>query len=214
MLNQDPKDRFSADLLLKSPWFKDTSKIYSSSCSNRMNLLDIANSRCLNDFQRIILTHISSTTTKFVQWRKLHKSFRTIDNNSDGVISKEELIDAFVKNDISIVNIDEVFNQIDTDGDGYIQYSEFQAAFTKMSDIPEGCLKSVFDSYDKDHDEYIDLEELGEMFETKDEDFDYKIEALMRKIDVDGDEKISFEEFKSYLKSISSILEDKLESNS
>jgi calcium-dependent protein kinase len=206
MLNQNPKDRYNADLLLKSPWFRDTSVSFSSACSNRMNLLDLIHSRKLNDFQRIILTHISSTTTKFVQWRKLHKSFSTIDSNHDGVISKDELINAYVENDISIANIDEIFDSIDTDGDGKIQFSEFQAAFTKMSDVPEDCLKSVFDAYDRDHDEFINLEELGEMFENKDEEFKKKIEFLMREIDDDEDGKISFEEFKTYLQSISNSI--------
>jgi len=203
MLNQNPEDRLNADFLLKSPWFKGTSVSFSSACSNRMNLLDLIHSRKLNDFQRIILTHISSTTTKFVQWRKLHKSFSTIDSNNDGVISRDELINAYLENDISIGNIDEIFDSIDTDGDGKIQFSEFQAAFTKMSDIPEDCLKNVFDAYDRNHDNFINLEELGEMFETKDEEFRNKIEALMREIDDDGDGKISFEEFKAYLYSIS-----------
>jgi calcium-dependent protein kinase len=62
---------------------------------------------------------------------RLRDSFQTIDRDSDGFISKEELKAAFKKmyshlseKDL-IREVDRVFEKADLDGDGMIDYSEW-----------------------------------------------------------------------------------------
>lgn len=59
------------------------------------------------------------------------KAFRQIDTNGDGIISRAEMKKAFESNDSEMMNsskFNELFDKIDKDKSGFIDYSEFLMA--------------------------------------------------------------------------------------
>ena len=65
---------------------------------------------------------------------KLAKMFKSFDKNSDGRLDKDEIQQGYEKlgRMISDEDIDNIFTQIDIDGSGYIDYTEFVAAAIEM----------------------------------------------------------------------------------
>jgi calcium-dependent protein kinase len=71
----------------------------------------------------------------------LYESFKAFDKNSDGKITKEELREGYRKlykhksmEEIDI-EVDKVFKQADVDGNGEIDYSEWQVATINKYDV-------------------------------------------------------------------------------
>lgn len=61
----------------------------------------------------------------------LAKIFKAIDKNGDGKLSKEEIYegyDLFFGKNLNKEDIDKMFDAVDTDRSGYIDYSEFVVA--------------------------------------------------------------------------------------
>jgi calcium-dependent protein kinase len=83
---------------------------------------------------------------------ELSKTFKALDKNANGLISKEELIDGYTKmysNTMSKADIEEeakkLFDTADTDGSGEIDYSEWAVAtVNKKNLLSEEKLKSAF----------------------------------------------------------------------
>lgn len=72
---------------------------------------------------------------------QLYESFKAFDVNNDGKISKEELFTGYKKiykhlNDDQIhVEVEKIFKAADQDGNGEIDYSEWQVATINKYDI-------------------------------------------------------------------------------
>ena len=86
----------------------------------------------------------------------MYKTFKAFDKNSDGKISKEELIDGYktmYKNMDQaeiIAEAEKVFKMADQDGSGEIDYSEWAVAtINKRSILQEDKLRGAFNMFDK-----------------------------------------------------------------
>ena len=65
----------------------------------------------------------------------LQAAFKMFDKNCDGKLDKKEIqmgYENYQQKIISDEDIDKVFGQIDVDGNGYIDYTEFVAAAIEM----------------------------------------------------------------------------------
>ena len=76
--------------------------------------------------------------------------FKEIDENFDGRVSKDELIGAFDRLGIDILNeADEIMNNMDIDGNGFIDYSVLKLTLTKWNEeLKEKNLAKVFNVTD------------------------------------------------------------------
>jgi Ca2+-binding EF-hand superfamily protein len=61
--------------------------------------------------------------------RKLIEIFKEIDLNQDGYVSRDELIDLFVRNNYSLDEVNSIMIKSDEDRDGKICIAEFKKNF-------------------------------------------------------------------------------------
>lgn len=69
-----------------------------------------------------------SNLNKDIDFKNLRDAFRALDKNNSGILTINEIKEAFKESSIAQVDVAKIFNMIDTDHDGMINYSEFLAA--------------------------------------------------------------------------------------
>ena len=83
----------------------------------------------------------------------LAKIFKAIDKNGDGKLSKEEILegyDLFFGKNLDKVDIEKMFDAVDIDRSGYIDYSEFViASMNEKQLLTNEKLQSAFKMFDK-----------------------------------------------------------------
>jgi len=124
-----------------------------------------------------------------------------LDANGDGVLTKEEIREGL--KELNNKDIDQMFEAMDIDGDGFIEYSEFITATLKKNlYLKEERLIDCFELLDKDGDGKITVDELRELMESQNgENHDKAFyELMISEYDKNGDGVIDFEEFVEMMK--------------
>lgn len=100
------------------------------------------------------LNFIGSQLTTKKEREDLSKVFKALDRNGDGHLTRAEIQSGFqrlIGHKVSDHDINEMFNAVDTDQSGYIEYSEFVVACTDRSAmLSDDRLKIAFNMLDKD----------------------------------------------------------------
>jgi Ca2+-binding EF-hand superfamily protein len=125
------------------------------------------------------------------------KMFFELDKNRDGYITRKELKEG-VKHLDEQEGFDDIFEGVDVDHNGAINYTEFIAATldqTRYVTEPRR-MQDVFKVFDKDGDGHIDSEEIRHALSCKDDEALIKI---INECDRNGDGKINFEEFQELM---------------
>jgi len=95
---------------------------------------------------------------------KLASMFKSFDKNGDGRLDKKEIQEGYAKYHKKVVTDEEIntiFQQIDVDGSGYIDYTEFVASAMNQSDLMSGNkLDRAFDLFDNDKSGSISMSEI------------------------------------------------------
>ena len=138
---------------------------------------------------------------------KLAQMFKTFDKNGDGKLDKQEIQQGYEKYNGMIISdeeIDEIFGNIDVDGSGYIDYTEFVASAIDMQNLlTNDKLRRAFDMFDHDGSGSISAEEIKEVLGlTDNEEMNEKIKEIIRQVDENGDGEISIDEFKEMMRAL------------
>ncbi len=99
--------------------------------------------------------------------------------------------------------IDKIFDAVDTDQSGYIEYTEFVVACEKSEELlQEERLNAAFKMFDKDGSGGITKEEIKMVLSESDkyELPDEILTKIMAKVDANHDGVISADEFKTYMR--------------
>lgn len=175
---------------------KQKSKIQSEAITNLKKF------RCRQRLVQVVYTFI---VTKFLNKEKreeLAKVFQSWDRNNDGFLSKSEIKGAFKKYNRLIaatIDFDQLFDMIDQDGSGDIEYQEFLIAATDARSLMNSKnLEAVFDMIDTNSDGYITTNELRAII-NEDDIPDDDITIMIQEADENGDGKISRPEFMSIM---------------
>ena len=135
------------------------------------------------------------------------KLFNQIDLNADGKITQQELYEGLrsrIKSDTLEEDIKKIFQKLDMDGNGFIEYEEFvRAAVSKEKFMGENVLKFAFRFFDKDNSGKIDFEEIEKIFKksvTNKERMEESLYRIIFEADINRDGKISFDEFSNIMK--------------
>jgi len=147
------------------------------------------------------LTFLVNNLNKDIDFKILRDSFRALDKSNTGILSINEIKEAFKESNIPNCDVEEVFKNLDFHHEGRINYSSFLAATVeKHKVLTLNNLWFAFHHFDVDNSGFITEDGLVEVFhrEGKKVQMD-KIHDMMRAADPTGKGKINFEDFTSIM---------------
>lgn len=197
------KFRFSATEALDHPWFKNnTSSTVDQAVLSKTfnNLSHFETNNVLKDAVRTFIATQLMTVEEIKQAKEI---FKALDANGDGKLSKEELITGYsgiMSEDDAIKHVERIMSQVDTDNNGYIEYSEFlKAAVDKDSMMCKKNMKHAFELFDKDGNGKISAVELKEVLQGNEPIDESVWQQVVTQLDVNGDGEIDLAEFEAFL---------------
>lgn len=130
----------------------------------------------------------------------LRKCFEKMDTNGDGVLSAQELQDGLRETGMNDDELMNLLKNIDVDGSGVIEYTEFIAAtYDFQRKLHEDVTWAAFRVFDQDGSGSVtsselkkvlsEREEIGEAFGTS------GVQDLLNDFDANGDGEIDYQEF-------------------
>ncbi len=192
----DPQDRFNAEQVLNHEWVAKLAP-NSYECLINFNLDSMKYYIQANKFKKAVLTFIASRL-KDDEIKSLKDIFTSLDKNCDGFLTFEE-----IKEGCSIlnanINFEEVFNSMDTNKSGCVNYTEFIAATIDQNIyLKNEKLFEAFKSFDKDNSGKISIKEMAIVINAQKDD--YKVlEEVIKKFDINGDGEIDYYEFSNMM---------------
>jgi len=194
----DSNRRPTISELLNTPWVKE-------------NAPNAGNSNLNIDWKKVIkYSKLNLVQKSVINYRAFHMNsneaqefiqmFKLIDENSDGVLTLEEIKNG-LKNckfnlEIKEQDLIKLFNDMDTDKNGLINYTEFIAALMDYEkNIKKEHLIECFQNYDEDHSGKIDFNEFCKILRPQNEDEKKELKNLYDQFDDNGDGEIDIEEF-------------------
>lgn len=192
MLTYDPALRPSAATLLEHEWLKSAQNNPQAVGAVAKDLgTKLGRFVSHQKLKKVALTVIAQQLSDDAI-EEMKKTFAILDKNNDGTLTASEIKDAMVKHKVAIPdNLAEILRQLDTDGSGTIDYTEFIAAtMTTRQYLNRDILWAAFRTFDIDGDGKITKSELKRIIQD-----DQAVASIIKEVDIDGDEEISFDEF-------------------
>ncbi|KAJ0011313.1 hypothetical protein Pint_34418 [Pistacia integerrima] len=129
---------------------------------------------------------------------EMKKVFDKIDSNKDGKISQSEykaILRALGQGNIT-AEVPKIFQAVDQDGDGYIDFKEFMEIHKKGGGVRTMDIQSAFRAFDMNHDGKISAEEIMEILRRLGESCSLEdCRKMVRAVDTDGDGMVNMDEF-------------------
>ena len=187
--------RYTAKEVLAHPWFKNASDVPISSLNfNSEFFIDYVKG---SEIKKISLLFIASRLDEN-EINNLKMSFEAFDKCKDGQISFEELKQGLLQlksNKFTENDAKELFNMIDADQNGKIDYTEFLAStIQKKNYLKNERLFETFCMFDKDNSGTITKEEIINALKAE-KSQEKEIEKYINAVDKYGDGKFVYKEF-------------------
>jgi len=206
LLKMNPRDRYTAEQTLNHEWIKNKAP-KAQGVSLESNFVDnLRGFRSQNKLKKAAL-HIIAGQLNEDQIKALRDTFMALDGNGDGLLTAAEMKTGLAKAGLKEIppDLQQILEDVDSDGSGVIDYTEFLAAtLEKRLYIQDDVCWSAFRMFDKNGDGKISQEELKAVLEN-DEVKDVAgghIAELMKEIDGNGDGVIDFEEFMKMMRGV------------
>ena len=196
----DPEKRITVVEALQHKFFNDlkVSKLKQDDI-NILNNLESFPKR--SKFYQLVVTYLAYNFGDKHLLNEIGKVFNKIDINSDGTLTKDELMKAYKQlgMDADKEKIKEIIDSIDFDKNGYIEYEEFIRVCIPPDQLfTEKNLRNAFEMFDRDDKGFITYSDIVNNGLHVDNTFGQKfIEKLKDDIlnQGDGDEILEFEDF-------------------
>lgn len=174
MLAKDPAQRITAQQCLEHQWFT-SNDIETNHAGHDPALLDsqklqvlrrIKNFRQPKALQIEALTFlVNQSDTSTFDFELLRNAFRTLDADNSGTLQLSEIREAFNELNMSEEEVNQIFERIDFNHDGEINYTEFLAVTVdRRKAITDSNLTFAFHHFDISNSGYITEANLEECF--------------------------------------------------
>ncbi|OAY80091.1 calcium-dependent protein kinase 2-like [Ananas comosus] len=196
MLNSDPKQRLTAFQVLNHPWIKEDGEAPDTPLDNAV-LNRLKQFRAMNQFKKAALRVIAGCLSE-EEIKGLKEMFKNIDTDNSGTITLDELKQGLAKQGtkLSELEVKQLMEAADADGNGLIDYEEFITATVHMNRMDrEEHLYTAFQYFDKDNSGYITKEELEQALKEKGLYDGQEIKEIISEADADNDGRINYTEF-------------------
>lgn len=207
MLTMNPVDRIDAAGALAHPWIKAKAP-NASKAALQSNFVDsLQGFRSQNRLKKAAL-HVIAGQMSEDQVKNLREIFTALDDNGDGQLTVSEIKDGMQKAGIKEIppDLQQIMEQVDVDGSGIIDYTEFLAAtLDKKLYLDEAVVWRAFQVFDRDGDGFISQDELKAVLgDQKMGDLmgQQAIAQLLLEVDTNGDGKIEWSEFLEMMRGV------------
>ena len=188
-------ERYTARQVLDHPWFKNAKTTPLSSLNFDPAFFVDYVKGC--ELKKISLLFIASRLDEN-EIINLKKYFEAFDKCKDGQITFEELKQGLTQlksNKLTENDLKELFNLIDVDKNGKIDYTEFLAAtIQKHNYLRNERLFETFCMFDKDNSGQITKDEILKALNAE-KNQEKEIEKYINAVDKNGDGKVDYKEF-------------------
>lgn len=202
MLRKDPISRISIDEVHSDPWIQNRAhnRVPDKPIATEA-LSNLTKFKAENQLQRVTLNYIVSQLLSNEEIDELRKTFESLDKNGDGKLSMDEVAEGCQLFDIGEgLDVKELMKRCDTDGSGFLDYTEFLTATVNWRNIlSNDRLIAAFKVYDRDGDGKISLSELMNVLGESGMDEKYFSEMIAI-VDKNHDGEIDFDEFRELMK--------------
>jgi len=210
LLKKNPAERPSARECLQNPWLlKVRAKTLSNTAPTEGSLMNLRSFHQGQHFKQAFMTFIATQLLSKEQTEALRKEFQSMDTDGDGKLSREELLEGYCRimpEEKAIEIVNHVMNTADTDGSGFIEYSEFiAAAISHDTLLSKNNLEAAFNACDVDHSGKLSKAELKEMMGGSKVEHEEVWAKLIEDADKDGDGEIDLNEFISIMQQVASL---------
>jgi calcium-dependent protein kinase len=204
MLTKNVLERITAQQVVNHPWVQ---KYINSDQPNKKlatrSFKNLAKFTTSSKLHRATLSYIVNQMMSSQELSKLRDLFSSLDKNGDGLLSVEELAHgASVLSSEITDNLKKIIENVDEDGNGHINYSEFLIAATNwQKKLSRERLQEVFKEFDKDGSGGISVEELVEALGGSSGQSHVFVE-MVKQADTNNDGQIDLEEFIAFMEKI------------
>lgn len=204
LLVLNPAERPTAQEALQDPWILTAPQ--STAASPELissSLQRLSAFRAETKLKQAVLTFINSQVANQTNTRELRETFKRLDRDSNGRLSKEELISAYsqiMSEEEAKTTVENVMQTVDADGNGFIDYSEFiMATMNRHILLSKQNMETAFNMFDKDGSGTITVAEIRAVLGEESLAVHSVWEQLVKDADMNGDGEIDLREFKQLL---------------
>lgn len=199
LLKMNPKDRYSAEEALNHNWIKNKAP-NAASAPLPVKLIDnLRTFRSQPKFKKAAL-HVMASQLGESQIKALRETFLALDANGDGLLTFKEMKEGMGRCGLATIppDLQQIMEEVDSDGSGAIDYTEFLAATLDMKVfMEEDVCWQAFRVFDRNGDGKIDKDELRQVLENSEVQTltERTLTEIMEEADQNGDGQIDFQEF-------------------
>merc|ERR1712032_442629 len=207
LLKMNPKDRYTAQQGLNHAWIKEKAPKATNTNLEQGFVDNLRGFRSQNKLKKAALQCIAGNLEDS-QIKALRETFMALDGNGDGCLTVNEMKEGIQKAGLKDIppDLHQIMEDIDSDGSGVIDYTEFLAAtLDKKLYSQEDVCWSAFRMFDKNGDGKISQDELKIVLgddSVKDacSGSAQAIAKLIQQCDNNGDGMIDFDEFMAMMR--------------
>jgi len=207
LLKMNPRDRYTAEQSLHHVWVKNKAPKAADVAIGAGMVDNLRGFRSQNKLKKAALNIIAGQLGDS-QIKALRDTFMALDGNGDGLLTVNEMKEGLAKSGLKEIppDLQQIMEEVDSDGSGVIDYTEFLAAtLDRKAYIQEDVCWSAFRIFDKNGDGKISKKEIEAVLGAGDVEAAMGAQAvadLLKEVDKDGDGEIDFEEFMGMMKAV------------